>query len=270
MGKLEDWVCGGRGSSTNCSSPFAEVLEAAVLRDPEAGPEAEDSGVVGVELVPAGSVAAEVATPSLGGAATDAFVVAGEFWAASCADCVVVFLPRKRAAAPKSVAAITTITAASFQLPVGRFGATDQSGSLKVGRAAAFAGDSSSHGVLNALEVLGKGWLEAILPGPVLCGEGTTGSTTEVAGAMFGALMPGVPMFDIAAAGILGILAGFTDGGSGITPETGARCFPTDGGGCLLGETVGGGTFANDGLGDWLSTDGTVGCGFSEIASGEI
>jgi hypothetical protein len=245
-----------------------------VRDDPGRGPEvdtAEDNGVVGVELVSAGSVAAEVATASLAGTATDAFVVAGEFWAASCADRLVDFLPSKRAAAPKSVPAITTITAATFQLPVGRFGATDQSGSSKVGGAAggngaAGAGASSSNEVLKPLEVSGKGCLEAILPGAVVCSGGTTGRTNEVAGARFGALS-GAPMFD--ADGILVILAGFTDGGPGSAPGTGTRCLSDDGGGCLLGDAVGG-TFAKDGVGDWLSIDGTVGCGFSEIASGEI
>ena len=70
--------------------------------------EAADDGVAGAEFV-----TVEFATGSL--AATTALAVAEEFCPASCADGVAAFLLRKRAAAPKSVPAITTIMAAIFQ-----------------------------------------------------------------------------------------------------------------------------------------------------------
>jgi hypothetical protein len=123
MGGIEiwGWERGGRGSSTNCSSPFGSLLEAEGFRgasensrnDAEFERAAVDEGVgwfIGAELVIAEFAGASVEEVSVGTVAA-----AEEFWADSCDTGVVDFLLRKRVAAPRRVPTITTIMAAIFQ-----------------------------------------------------------------------------------------------------------------------------------------------------------
>jgi hypothetical protein len=112
------WECAGRGSSTNCSSPFGVIFAGMVFRwasrnsrdDPAFEAEALDDGFVGAEFVGVESAAASVDALVAGTVAA-----AAEFCAVSCAGGVADFLLRKRVAAPKSIPAATTTVAAIFQ-----------------------------------------------------------------------------------------------------------------------------------------------------------
>jgi hypothetical protein len=67
------------------------------------------------EFVAAEFDTAEFAAGSVGGVSATAAAAAEEFWAVSCDGGVADFLLRKRVAAPRRVATITTIMAAMFQ-----------------------------------------------------------------------------------------------------------------------------------------------------------
>jgi hypothetical protein len=89
MGVLEicGCECAGRGSSTNCLSPFGEIFAGMVFRgasrnsrdDPAFEAEALDEGFASAEFVGAESVGAESAVASVDGFVAGPLAAAAEF-----------------------------------------------------------------------------------------------------------------------------------------------------------------------------------------------